>query len=147
MTRDRGRVLRPMTDLLPLRSPGGASPARLTADELRQPVAAGVDGVGQAWSRERLLDEGESFGGVELWDALDADGRLAYRLWIDGADDGTVLRADTIEIVAGVSQGGMELARRRDRGTTDALLDALRAAARALPRAERPRGSCLHLAV
>jgi hypothetical protein len=145
---DRKRVLAPLSDALPLRFTNG----RLVGDlegwsdtDLRQLVAVGVDGVGMALAPEVLLEEGpdEGFYAPEVWDVLDAQGALAYRVWIYGTDNGTVCRSDTVEIVAGMSQGGLELARKKGEGTTDALLDALTEAAARVPEGEVFEGSCL----
>jgi hypothetical protein len=98
-----------------------------------------------ALAPEVLLEEGpdEGFYAPEVWDVLDAQGALAYRVWIYGTDNGTVCRSDTVEIVAGMSQGGLELARKKGEGTTDALLDALTEAAARVPEGEVFEGSCL----
>lgn len=145
---DRKRPLPAMSEALPLRFTRGrfiTDADALDELELRQLVAVGVDGVGMALHPAQLLIEGEEEGFYqpEVWDVLDAQGALAYRVWIYGTDNGTVTRGQTPEIVAGMSQGGLEISRKKAPDCTDALLDALRAGARAVPEAERPEGSCL----
>lgn len=82
----------------------------LSPGMLRQLVAVGRDGAGGAWSPERVLEEGEDEGvcDIEVWDVLDADDQLAYRVWIYGCDNGTVCIGDTPSVIAGCSQGGVE---------------------------------------
>jgi hypothetical protein len=113
--------------------------------ERRQLVAVGVDGVGGSWDPERLLEDGrdEGFSDAEVWDVFDANNELAYRVWIYGTDNGTVVRGQTLEIVAGMSQGYAEINRKKGAGTTNTLIDELVAAVERLPQAERPKGSCV----
>lgn len=145
---DRKKVLSPFTDPLPLRFTNGRfleDVSILSPAEQRQLVAVGVDGVGMALPPAQLLEEGpeEGFDTPEVWDVLDATGTLAYRVYIYGTDNGTVVRGDTLEIVAGMSQGGIEISRKKGKGTTDALIEALVEAAAATPKKEIPKGSCL----
>ena len=74
---------------------------------------------------------------------LDAAGALAYRVWIYGTDNGTVTRGDTIEVVAGMSQGGAEISRKKGAGCTDALIEEIEAAIKRIPKAEALKGSCI----
>ena len=69
----------------------------------------------------------------EVWDAFDADGTLAYRLWLF-SDNGTVFRADTVEIVGGMSQGSLDT---RDEELSAALVEARDR----VPKKQRPKGS------
>lgn len=147
---DRKRVLPPLTDPLPLRFGRPrfiTDPALLSEAERLQMVAVGIDGVGLALSPEELLEVGpdEGFYEPETWDVLDATGALAYRVWIYGTDNGTICRGDSLEIVAGMSQGGAAVSRPTSKGPGggEALIDALIDAARRVPEAERPKGSCL----
>ena len=124
---DRKRKKDPMTAALPLRfdrfrkvgSADGLSP-----DLLRQAVAVGRDGVGYEVGPEEVFGgdaQEEGLYDPEVWDVLDATGALAYRVWMYGVDNGTVFRGDTVEIVAGCSQGGLE-------SDDEALVDELIAA-------------------
>ena len=145
---DRKKVLPKMTDPLPLRFTNGrfvTDADALSPVDQRQLVAVGVDGVGMALPPAQLLEEGpdEGFDSPEVWDVLDAEGRLAYRVWIYGTDNGTIARGDTTEIVGGMSQGGIELTRKLGAGCTEALIDELVAAAARVPKAEVFKGSCL----
>lgn len=83
----------------------------LSDDLRRQAVAVGRDGVGLALSPEELFGEDAAEEGMydpEVWDVVDASGELVCRVWMYGVDNGTVFRGDTIEVVAGCSQGGLE---------------------------------------
>lgn len=145
---DRKKVLAPFTDPVPLRFSRGrfiTDVDALTEVERRQLVAVGVDGVGMALPPKQLLEEGEEEGFYkpEVWDVLDANGRLAYRVWIYGTDNGTITRGDTLEIVGGMSQGDLQITRKKGKGTSEALLDELIAATDRTPPEEIPEGSCL----
>lgn len=145
---DRKKVLAPFSDPLPLRFTRGrfiTNVDALTEVERRLLVAVGVDGVGVAIPPTQLLEEWEEEGFYkpEVWDVLDANEALAYRVWIYGTDNGTITRGETLEIVAGMSQGGLEISRKKGKGTTNALLKELVAAARRTPKEEIPEGSCL----
>lgn len=140
--------LPPLTDPLPLTFRDGrylATIEGLSPAEQRQLVAVGIDGVGEAWPPAQVLDEGreEGLDPLEVWDVFDAEGALAYRVFIYGTDNATILRADTTEIVAGMSQGSLEIGRKKAPETTDALVDELIAAAQRVPRGDRPRRSSL----
>lgn len=141
-------VLPALADPLPLRLTNGRfveDVSEWSEADRRQLVAVGIDGVGMALPPEQLLEEGpdEGFDTPEVWDVLDANGALAYRVWIYGTDNGTVTRGDTLEIVAGMSQGGAEISRKKGQGCTDALIDELEAAVKRIPKAEVPKGSCI----
>jgi hypothetical protein len=56
-----------------------------------------------------------------VWDVVDADGRVAYAVWIYLTDNATIFRAGTTEIVGGASQGGIECG---ELGLREALLRA-----------------------
>jgi hypothetical protein len=111
---DRNRALAPVTAPRPwsftaFRKVGSAD--GLAPDELRQAVAMAVDGIGRALSPDDVFGEDAQEEGLyapEVWDVVDATGALACRVWIYGVDNGTVFRGDTIEVVAGCSQGGLE---------------------------------------
>jgi hypothetical protein len=140
--------LPPLTDPRPLTFRGGrylTTLDGLSEAEQRQLVAVGIDGVGEAWPPEQVLEEGreEGLDPLEVWDVFDATDALAYRVFIYGTDNATILRADTIEVVAGMSQGSLEISRKRAPETTDALVDELIAAAQRVPRGDRPRRSSL----
>lgn len=141
-------VLPALTDPLPFRFTNGRFVEDVSAwseADRRQLVAVGIDGVGMALPPEQLLEEGpdEGFDTPEVWDVLDATGALAYRVWIYGTDNGTVTRGDTIEVVAGMSQGGADISRKKGPGCTDALIDELAAAVKRIPKAEVPKGACI----
>jgi hypothetical protein len=136
------------SDPLPLRVTNGRFIEDLdgwSEADLQQLVAVGIDGVGQAWPPQRLLDEGEDEGFYqpEVWDVLDADGRLAYRVFVYGTDNGSVARGDTIEIVAGMSQGGVEISRKKGPGCTDALIEEIARAIDRIPKGETLKGACI----
>lgn len=140
--------LPPLTDPLPLTFRGGrylATVDGLSPAEQRQLVAVGIDGVGEAWPPEQVLEEGreEGLDPLEVWDVFDAADALAYRVFIYGTDNATILRADSTEIVAGMSQGSLEISRKKAPETTDALVDELIGAAQRVPRGDRPRRSSL----
>ena len=101
------------------------SVAELDEGELRQLVAVGMDGMGQAEVPEYWLDpelEGESYYDfLEVWDVIDAKGELAYRVWMYLVDNGTVLKGDGIVPVGGISQGGLDC---EEDGLKEALLAA-----------------------
>ncbi len=145
---DRKRVLPTYTDPLPYRFTNGrriTDAQSLTETDQRQLVAVGVDGAGMAMMPERLLEEGpdEGFDSPEVWDVLDAEGQLAWRVWIYGTDNGTIVRGDTTEIVGGMSQGSIEITRKDSKGKGDSLIAALVAAAAAVPKGEVFKGSYL----
>jgi hypothetical protein len=103
-------------------------PSLLDEKEIRQLIAAGQDGVGMQLLPEDLLREGEEEGFYkpELWDVIDSKDELAFRVFMYGVDNGTVLKGDTTQIVAGCSQGGVE--------GVPAVVEALKAAkARMIP--------------
>jgi hypothetical protein len=139
---DRKREKAPMTERTPLvfcnpRAPRSA--AELDPAEQRQAVAVGRDGVGLTLSPDEVFGDDAADEGLshpEVWDVVDAEGALAYRVWMYGTDNGTVLRRDTIEIVAGCSQGGLESADR-------ALVAELIAARKRIPADQMPEGSCI----
>jgi hypothetical protein len=145
---DRKKVLAALSDPLPFRFTRGrfiTDASKLSEADQRQLVAVGIDGVGMALPPQQLLEEGEEEGFYqpEVWDVLDAEGRLAWRVWIYGTDNGTIVRADTTEIVGGMSQGGIDITRKKGEGCTDALIQELVAAAAQVPREEIFEGSCL----
>lgn len=67
---------------------------------------------------------------------LDASGALACRVWIYLTDNGTVFRGDTLEIIAGCSQGGVD-------SDDEKLALELVAARRALSKKDIRKGSCI----
>ncbi|APR78269.1 DNA-binding protein HU [Minicystis rosea] len=99
--------------------------SELSPHELRQLVAAGADGTGEARTPEGWLDpadDSESFYGfLEVWDVVDAHGIPVYAVWMYQVDNGTVFRAGTIDAVGGISQGGLEC---QEEGLEEALLEA-----------------------
>lgn len=102
----------------------------------RQAVAFLKDGIGHEGPPAALFGEDAQDEGMfdpELWDVFDADGALAYRLWLF-SDNGTVFRGDSIEIVGGMSQGGLDT---RD----DALSAELVAARDRVAKKQRPKAS------
>lgn len=110
------------------------SAAALTPDEQRQAVAVGQDGIGRRLAPDDVFGEDAQEEGLykpELWDVRDATGALAFRVWMYGVDNGTVFRGDTIEVVAGCAQGGLE-------SRHPGLVDALIAAREAIPDALLP---------
>lgn len=138
----REREPRPMTEPLPLSFRNGRfllATADLDPGLLRQAVAVGQDGLGRRLSPEEVFGEDAIEEGLfrpEVWDVVDGTGALAYRMWIYGVDNGTVFLRDTIEVVGGISQGGLD--------TGDPALAAELVAARdRLPLTERPERSCV----
>jgi hypothetical protein len=112
----------------PLRFTNKRRPSQVTdlnANELRQIVAAGVDGTGEVRLPEGWLDPDEAaesfYGNIEVWDVVDAHGIPVYSVWMYQTDNGTVFRAGAIDVVGGVRQGGLESA---EEGLEEALLDA-----------------------
>ncbi|MFT3771843.1 MAG: hypothetical protein QM820_41070 [Minicystis sp.] len=97
----------------------------LNPQELRQLVAAGADGTGEARTPEGWLDpvdESESlYGQIEIWDVVDAHGIPVYAVWMYLTDNGTVFRAGMLDIVGGISQGALECT---EDGLEEALLEA-----------------------
>ena len=145
---DRKKVLPTYADPLPYRFANGrriTDAEALSEVDQRQLVAVGVDGAGMAMLPARLLEEGpeEGFDSPEAWDVLDAKGRLAGRVWIDGTDNGTIVRGDSTEIVGGMSQGSIEITRKDSKAQGEPLIAALVAAAAAVPKAEVFKGSYL----
>jgi hypothetical protein len=59
-------------------------------------------------------------GLIEIWDVVDANGALAYRLWL-GSGDGMVFRADSTTIVGTVIQENLEC---DELGLEAAMMDA-----------------------
>ena len=135
-----GRILESVDDLVGLE---------------RQAVAFLLDGVGQEGPPEAIFSEDaqdEGLCDVEVWDVYDAseapvreagDGAesspegLAYRVWLF-SDNGCVFRADSIDIVGGISQGGMSI---RDLKVGEELI----AARDRVTKKARPKGSVLDL--
>jgi len=118
----------PCRAALPLRFTNLRKPSRvgeLGPHELRQLVAAGVDGTDEVRTPEGWLDpeerSGSFYGRIEVWDVVDAHGIPVYAVWMYLTDDGTVFRAGTIDVVGGVSNGALECA---EEGLEEALLDA-----------------------
>lgn len=77
----------------------------------RQAVAFLRDGIGHEGPPEDLFSEDAQDEGMyapEVWDVHAPSGELAYRVWLF-SDNGCVFRADTIEIIGGISQGGLGL--------------------------------------
>jgi hypothetical protein len=99
------------------------SVSELSRQDLRQLVAAGANGMGEARTPEDWLDpDGESYhGDLEIWDVADAHGIPVYSLWIYRTDNGTVFRAHTIDVVGGISEGGLECT---EEGLEEAIIEA-----------------------
>lgn len=104
----------------------------------RQAVAFLQDAIGQQGPPEEVLGakaKNEGLFDPELWDVYGSDGALAYRLWLF-SDNGTIFRADTIEIVGGMSQGGLDT---RDEALSEELIEARDR----VPEKDRPEDSML----
>lgn len=104
----------------------------------RQAVAFLRDGIGHEGQPEDIFSEEAQDEGLyrpELWDVHDPKGALAYRLWLF-SDNGCVFRGDTIEVVGGISQGGLGI---RDAEVGKELI----AARKRVKKAQRPEDSVL----
>jgi hypothetical protein len=104
----------------------------------RQAVAFLLDGIGHEGPPEDVFGEAAQDEGVwspEVWEVYEPDGALAYRVWLF-SDNGCVFRADTIDIIGGISQGGLGI---RDPEVGEALI----AARDRVPKKERPKDSVL----
>ena len=135
-----GRILKSVDDLVGLE---------------RQAVAFLLDGVGQKGPPEAIFSEeaqDEGMCDVEVWDVYDAsdasvreagDGaefspnELAYRVWLF-SDNGCVFQAATIDIVGGISQGGLGI---RDSKVGEELI----AARDRVTKKQRPKNSVLDM--
>ena len=112
----------------------------------RQAVAFLLDGVGQSGPPEAIFSEeaqDEGMCDVEVWDvydaseASDASDELAYRVWLF-SDNGCVFQAATIDIVGGISQGGLGI---RDSKVGEELI----AARDRVTKKQRPKNSVLDM--
>lgn len=104
----------------------------------QQAVAFLLDGIGHQGPPEDVFSEEAQDEGVwspEVWDVYAPDGTLAYRFWLF-SDNGCVFRADTIDIVGGISQGGFSIC---DPEVGEALI----AARDRVKEQERPQDSVL----
>lgn len=96
---------------------------QLDEAEQWQMVAMGVDGYGMgltpaAWFAQ---EEESKFLPFELWDVLDAEGYLAYRMWLYNVDSATILESDTVEVMGGMSQSYLHC---EQEGLQQAILEA-----------------------
>ena len=142
---DRRLPAPPLEARLPLtfrphpRLPAGVAELADDPTLLRQLVAVGQDGIGAALPPETLFTEAAAEEGLdcpEVWEVVDADGALAYRVWMYGVDNGTVFVRDTLRIIAGCAQGSVE-------GGDDAVVEALVEARARIPAEQIPAGSCI----
>jgi hypothetical protein len=120
-----GRILKSVDDLVGLE---------------RQAVAFLLDGVGQEGPPEAIFSEeaqDEGMCDVEVWDVHGTSDELAYRVWLF-SDNGCVFQAATIDIVGGISQGGLSI---RDSKVGEELI----AARDRVTKKERPKNSVLDM--
>jgi hypothetical protein len=120
-----GRILKSVDDLVGLE---------------RQAVAFLLDGVGQSGPPEAIFSEeaqDEGMCDVEVWDVHGTSDELAYRVWLF-SDNGCVFQAATIDIVGGISQGGLSI---RDSKVGEELI----AARDRVTKKERPKNSVLDM--
>lgn len=104
----------------------------------RQAVAFLLDGIGLQGPPEDVFSEEAQDEGIydpEVWEVHDPKEGLAYRVWLF-SDNGCVFRADTIDIVGGISQGGLHM---RDPKVGEELV----AARDRVKKEERPERSML----
>lgn len=120
-----GRILKSVDDLVGLE---------------RQAVAFLLDGVGQEGPPEAIFSEeaqDEGMCDVEVWDVHGTSDELAYRVWLF-SDNGCVFQAATIDIVGGISQGGLGI---RDAKVGEELI----AARDRVTKKQRPKNSVLDM--